>query len=193
MPYFIRKSHLGANKRFGILCSHHLKTVKFLGGIWSRWQDNGSLYLVSQKGFVTGVGCPCFLQTLSHTRITGPMTYTSLLASEWQGKEEARESEDLWIPYCKSVKGRENLYKESRMPGNAPDLLYKYYSTVRDTTSVFDWYETNLCPKVSAITKVRVKFIRVACSTESNILVLVCDRIILDVLRKHPTALKKNP
>lgn len=59
--------------------------------------------------------------------------------------------------------------------------------------SVFDWYETNLCTEVSAVTKVRIKFIRVACSTESDILVLVCDRIILDVLRKNPTTLQKNP
>lgn len=88
---------------------------------------------------------------------------------------------------------RKKIYQESRITGNTPDLLSKYYSSVRDIISLFDWYEANLCAEVSAITKVRIKFIRVACSTECDILVLVCDRIILDVLRKNPTTLKKNP
>lgn len=94
MSHFIQKSYPEANEHFGVLCFHHVKTVRFLGYIWSRRQDNGSLHLVSHKGFVTGVGCPYFLYTLSHTRIIGPTHYTFLLASEWQGREEARESQD---------------------------------------------------------------------------------------------------
>lgn len=167
--------------------------MRFLGNIWSRrlkkigactWSCRRALSLV---WVVLVSSAPRLTQELlaPHPR------HLFLPQNEREGKKQ--NCKDPWIPYCKSVKGRrENFHKESRVSDNAPDSLLKYYSRVGDTTSVFDWYEANLCPKVSAITKVRVKFFRVACSTESDILVLVCDRIILDVLGKNPTTLQKN-
>lgn len=172
----------------GVLCFYHPKSVRFLGNIWSRRLENiGTciwpcrrtlplfpLHPVSDKNY-----CPHTSDIYSCLRMAG--------------KRRSRRILRPIIPHCRSGKGRRKNYEKRGMPDNAPNLLSKYYSRVRVTISVFDWYEANLCPKVSPITKVGVKFIRVACSTESDILVLVCDRIILDVLRKNPTPLKKNP
>lgn len=71
--------------------------------------------------------------------LLSPHLRVLILASECQGREEAGESHDPLIPYCKSVKGkRKNFYEETRMPDNAADLLSKCCSSVRDTVSVFD-------------------------------------------------------
>lgn len=196
MSYLVSFSSLIKLIKTGIFLGfHHVKIVRFLENIWSRRiHELEACIWVLQKDFASGMGCPCFPCTLSHTRTLVPTPQVLILASEGQGNEQAGGSQDPRIPYCKSVKERrKNFYEESRTPDNAADLLSKCCSRARDTVSVFDWYEANLCPKVSAITKVRVEFVRVACSTESNILVLVCDRIILDVLGKNPTSLKKNP
>lgn len=120
---FIQKANPEANEDFGggffWVCFYYPKKVRFMGNIWSGRQDNRGLHLALQKCFITVVDCSSFLWNLSHARIIGSIHKAALLSSEWQGREEAGESQVLCTSHCKFVKHRrKNFYENSRITGN---------------------------------------------------------------------------
>lgn len=194
MSYFLQKSHPEANEHFDFCAFTTLRQWGFwdifgqegktMGAcIWSRRRA------LSLAWVVLASIRPCLTPELPAPHLT----HFFLPHNGREGKKQENLKTHEFPIASLWKEGGGTSTRRAGCQAMHQTSSSKYYSRVRDTISVFDWYETNLCPEVSAITKVRVKFIRVACSTEGDILVLVCHRIILDVLRKNPTALKKNP